>query len=65
MKRTASHSNKVVREIPSAWLDAEYAALKSDAADSCDDRISLNMFDADDEREEVDVITHGFAYGLN
>lgn len=64
MKRTATHG-RVVREVPSAWLDAEYAALKSDVADSCDDRISLNMFDAEDEREEVDVITRGFVFGRN
>lgn len=64
MKRSMIQSQEK-REIPSAWLDAEYAALRSDAADSCDDRISQNMFDADDEREEIDVIVHGMDHGVN
>jgi galactose-1-phosphate uridylyltransferase len=64
MKLTTTISQEK-REIPSAWLDAEYAALRSDQADSCDDRISQNMFDAEDEREEIDVIVHGMDHEIN
>ncbi len=64
MKRTTTiHQEK--REIPSAWLDAECAALRSDQADSGDDRISQNMFDVEDEREEIDVIVHGLEHEIN
>ncbi len=61
MKRIAAHSTPT-RELPCAWREAEYAALKADAADSGDDRISQNMFDIDDEHAEVDSIVHGGAY---
>jgi len=41
-----------------SWREAEYAALRFNAADLCDDRVSENIFDADDERTEVDSILH-------
>jgi hypothetical protein len=62
MKRAAPRNTKPT-ELPLAWRDAEYAALQADAADSCDDRVSQNMFDTDDEREEVDTIMHGLEHG--
>ena len=34
-------------------------------AATCDDRVSEDIFDIDDERAEVDIIVHGLAYGLN
>jgi hypothetical protein len=43
-------------ELPLAWREAEYAALRANAADSCDDRVGENIFDVEDEREEVDII---------
>lgn len=61
MKRIAARSPQS-RELPCAWREAEYAALKADAADRCDDRISQNMFDINDEHDEVDSIVHGLAY---
>ena len=64
MKRTAI-SCPEAREIPSAWLEAEYAALQTDAADTGDDRVSQNMFDLEDEREEVDSIVHGFSFAAD
>jgi hypothetical protein len=64
MKRTVIQRQEVI-EPPSAWSEAEYAALRNDAADLCDDRVSQNMFDADDEREEVDSVTHGMDFGVN
>ncbi|MEO8143729.1 MAG: hypothetical protein ABI654_05895 [Betaproteobacteria bacterium] len=45
-------------EIPIAWREAEYAALQANADDKCDDRVSDDIFDVDDERAEVDSILH-------
>jgi hypothetical protein len=64
MKRSTQHRSKT-SDIPCAWRDAEYAALRADAADRCDDRLSTGMFDAADEREEVDVIVHDMHLSLN
>lgn len=58
MKRTAVRRRKTARA-PTPWREAEYAALRFNAADTCDDRVSENIFDADDERAEVDLIVHG------
>jgi len=63
MKRSAAHSPK--RALPISWRDAENAALLANAADTCDDRVSENIFDVDDEREEVDIIVHGLMHGAN
>ena len=43
-------------ELPIAWSEAEYAALRTRAADTYDDRVSDDIFDVDDERAEVDII---------
>jgi hypothetical protein len=64
MKRTALRSRKVP-ELPLAWSEAEYAALRADAADTCDDRVSQNIFDVEDERAEVDIIVYGMIHGAN
>lgn len=64
MKRTALRSRKLP-EPPLAWCEAEYAALRADAADTCDDRVSQNIFDLEDERAEVDIIAHGMIHGAN
>jgi hypothetical protein len=64
MKRPTQQRSKS-RDIPCAWRDAEYAALRADAADRCDDRLSMSMYDAADEREEVDVIVHDMHLSLN
>ncbi len=58
MKPNPIHRRKPA-EIPVAWCEAEYAALRVNAADTCDDRVSEEIFDADDERAEVDIIVHG------
>lgn len=55
MKRSAFRSPRLP-DIPIAWREAEYAALRADAADTCDDRVSENIFDAEDERAEVDIV---------
>ena len=57
MKRSAVSSRKSPR-IPVAWREAEYAALRINAADTCDDRVSEDIFDVEDERTEVDIIVH-------
>jgi hypothetical protein len=55
MKRIAVRSSKSTK-LPIAWREAEYAALRANAADTCDDRVSDNIFDVEDERAEVDII---------
>ncbi len=64
MKRNVHRSRKSP-ELPIAWGEAEYAALRVNAADTCDDRVSENIFDFEDERAEVDIIVHGMMHGVN
>ena len=64
MKRNAYRSRKSP-QLPIAWREAEYAALRSNAADSYDDRVSENIFDIEDERAEVDLIVLGMHHDLN
>jgi len=64
MKHSAIRSRKS-SERPLAWRDAEYAALGANAADAYDDRVSENIFDAEDERAEVDAIVRGMIQGAN
>jgi len=55
MKSTALRSRNLCPP-PLAWREAEYAARKINADDTCDDRVSENIFDVEDERAEVDII---------
>lgn len=64
MKRTATHGRKLL-ERPIAWREAEYAALRANAADTCDDRVSEDIFDVEDERAEIDIIVHGMQHDVN
>ncbi len=64
MKRNASRSRNSPK-LPTAWCEAEYAALRSSAADRYDDRISENIFDVEDERAEVDIIVHAMMHDAN
>lgn len=58
MKRTALRTRQLVaRSIP--WDEAEYALLQANAADTCDDRVSDDIFDVEDEHAEVDIIVRG------
>jgi hypothetical protein len=52
-------------ELPITWREAEYAALRAEAADTCDDRVSENIFDVEEERAEVDIIVRGMIHGAN
>ena len=64
MKRNVIRSRKSP-QLPIAWREAEYAALRANVADTCDDRASEDIFDAEDERAEVDIIVHGMIHGAN
>jgi len=64
MKHTASQRRKSL-ELPIAWQDAEYVALQTNAADTCDDRVSEDIFDIEDERAEVDIIVHRMNHDAN
>lgn len=57
MKRAVSRPPKLPK-LPIAWREAEDAALQANAADTCDDRVSEDIFDAEDERAEVDIVVH-------
>ena len=48
-----------LRPPPLAWGDAEYAARKINANNTCGDRVSENIFDVEDEWVEVDKIVRG------
>ena len=39
--------------------------LRTNAADTCDDRVSENIFDVEDERAEVENIVHRMIHGAN
>jgi hypothetical protein len=64
MKRAAIPRRKPP-EFPINWREAEYAALRANAADTCDDRVSEDIFDIEDEHAEVDNILHRMNYGAN
>lgn len=64
MKRTAVRNRKSPAS-PIAWREAEYAALRFNAADTCDDRVSDSIYDADDERAEVDSIVNRLTHEMN
>jgi len=58
MKRIALRTRQsVARSIP--WDEAEYALLRANAADACDDCVSDDFFDLEDEHAEVDMIVRG------
>ena len=57
MKRNAFRSRNS-KQLPIAWREADYAGLRTFAVDNFDDRTSDNIFDAEDERAEIDSIVH-------
>ena len=64
MKRTI-FSHRKLPEPPIAWREAEYAVLRANAADTCDDRVSENIYDVEDERAEVDIIVDRMIHRTN
>ncbi len=57
MKRS-THRSRKSPELPIAWREAEYAGLRTRAANIYEDRVSDDIFDIEDERAEVDIIVH-------
>lgn len=64
MKRSALRSTNLPIP-PLAWREAEYAARRVNAADTCDDRVSEDIFDVEDERAEVDIIVQRMTHGMH
>lgn len=44
---------------PIVWSDDGYAGLWANTSDTLDDRVSEDLFDAEDERTEVETVVHG------
>lgn len=63
MKRNEIHKRKFL-EKPTAWRESEYAALRP-SAEAIDQCFSEDIFDAEDERAEVEIIVNGMSHGLN
>ena len=57
MKRSAVR-NRELPERPIAWREAEYAARRFNAADTCDDRVSEEIYDVEDEYAKFGIIVH-------
>jgi hypothetical protein len=64
MKRSALRSKNLPIP-PLAWRAAEYAARRVNAADTCDDRVTEDIFDVEDERAEVDIIAQRMIHGVH
>ena len=64
MKRIAAHGRKVLEQ-PISRRKAEYATLRANSADTCDDRVSEDIFDVEDERAEVDIIVNRMQQEVN
>lgn len=64
MKQSAFRGTNLPK-FPIVWREAEYAARRANAADTCDDRVSEDIFDVEDERAEVDIIVQRMIHGPN
>jgi hypothetical protein len=64
-RKHAAFGRRSLPELPIAWREAESAALRANAADTCDDRVSESIFDVEDERAEVAIIVHAMNHGVN
>lgn len=64
MARSAHRSRKS-SEFLIGWREAEYAMRRVNAADTCDDRVSENIFDIEDERAAVDLIARWVIQGAH
>lgn len=64
MKPSAFQTRKPA-QYPVAWREAEFDALRANAADKCDDRVSEEIYDAEDERAEVGIIVDRMSHGSN
>jgi hypothetical protein len=64
MKRSTFRVRKSP-ELPIAWREAKYLALRAKGADKDDDFLSEDIFDAEDERAEIDNIVHSMIHDVN
>ena len=64
MKRSTFHVRKSP-ELPIAWREAKYSGLRAKSADKYDACLSEDIFDAEDERAEIDNIIHGMLHEAN
>jgi len=55
----ATNGREAQIQPPLAWNDDEYAGLWTSTSDTLDDRVSEDIFDAEDERAEVETVVHG------
>jgi hypothetical protein len=55
----ATNGREAQIQPPLTWTDDEYAGLWANTADTLDDRVSEDIFDAEDERAEVEIMVHG------
>lgn len=56
MTHRPAHHHTPFTHLPIAWREAGYAALRLHAADTCDDRVTEDIFDADGECEVVEMM---------
>jgi hypothetical protein len=52
-RKHAKFGRRILPQLPIAWRAAESVAVRANAADTCDDRVSENIFDVEDERAEM------------
>lgn len=52
-------------EPPAVWNKAEFAAAWKNITDTCDDRVSEDIFDVEDEHAEVNIIVRGMDHGAS
>ena len=64
MKRNAIRTRPSA-ELPAVWNEAEFAATWKNITDTCDDRVSEDIFDVEDEHAEMDIIARGMDHGVN
>ena len=60
-----AHRTRKLPALPAAWRKSEYTMRQINVADTCDDRVSENIFDAEDERAAVDAIVRGMTQGAH
>lgn len=63
--KLATRHDRNMRQPPHTWREAEYAARRLNAEDTCDDRVTEDIFDVEDERAEIDIIVHGMSHDSN
>ena len=64
MKRSTLRSTNLSK-LPIAGREAEYALRRVNAADTCNDRVSEDIFDVDGERAELDIIVQRMIHGVH